>query len=226
MTTQKTGKWIAYYRVSTARQGASGLGLEAQQEAVRTYLNGGSWELVAEYTEVESGTKKGNSRPQLAKALAHAKREKATLVIAKWDRLGRNVAFVSNLLESGVEFCAVDNPHATRLTIHIMAAVAEEEARAISARTKAALAAAKKRGVALGTPDNLTPEAQAKGAEATKGKAIKAYAKISPLILNLRAEGNSLREIADHLNQIGEVTVTGLSFNASTVKRIIDRATS
>lgn len=226
MTTQKTGRWIAYYRVSTARQGASGLGLEAQQEAVRTYLNGGDWQLVAEYTEVESGTKKGNNRPQLAKALAHAKRIGATLVIAKWDRLGRNVAFVSNLLESGVDFVAVDNPHATRLTIHIMAAVAEEEARAISTRTKAALAAAKKRGVALGTPDNLTPEAQAKGAEATKGKAVEAYSKIAPLILSLRAKGYSLREIADHLNRIGEVTVTGLSFNASTVKRIIDRATT
>lgn len=103
-------KYIAYYRVSTQAQGASGLGLEAQKESVLRFLNGGDWELVAEYTDVESGTRKGNNRPELAKAIAHAKRAKATLLIAKLDRLARNVHFVSGLMESGVDFRCVDNP--------------------------------------------------------------------------------------------------------------------
>ena len=148
------GKFIAYHRVSTKGQGTSGLGLEAQQAALRQYLNGGNWELLASYTDIETGTKKGNNRPELKKAIAHANRKKAVLLIAKLDRLARNVAFVSNLMESSVEFIAVDNPSANRLTVHILAAVAEAEAEAISARTKAALAAAKERGVILGKPEN------------------------------------------------------------------------
>jgi DNA invertase Pin-like site-specific DNA recombinase len=143
-----TGKFVAYYRVSTQRQGRSGLGLEAQQTAVRDFLNGGDWRLVAEVTEVESG--KGSDRPKLAEALKLCRLHGATLVIAKLDRLARNVAFISNLMESGVEFHAVDFPQANRLTVHILAAVAEHEAKAISERTKAALAAAKRRGVKLG----------------------------------------------------------------------------
>src|SRR3954447_15475515 len=130
------GKWVAYYRVSTAKQGASGLGLEAQREAVAGYLNGGNWQLAAEFTEVESGRR--TDRPELAKALAACRRIGATLIIAKLDRLARNVAFVSNLMESGVEFVAVDFPTANRLTIHILAAVAEHEAAMTSTRTKAA----------------------------------------------------------------------------------------
>src|SRR5215211_2274243 len=142
------GKFVAYYRVSTAKQGASGLGLEAQQEAVRTYLNGGPWRLVAEVVEVESG--KRNDRPKLAEALRLCRLHGATLIIAKLDRRARNVAFISNLMESGVEFTAVDFPQANRLTVHILAAVAEHEAKAISTRTKDALAAAKARGKKLG----------------------------------------------------------------------------
>ena len=142
------GRYVAYYRVSTAKQGASGLGLEAQQEAVRTYLNGGNWQLVAELTEVESG--KRNDRPKLAEALRLCRTRKATLIIAKLDRLARNVNFISNLMEAKVEFTAVDFPTANRLTVHILAAVAEHEALMISARTKAALQAAKARGVVLG----------------------------------------------------------------------------
>jgi DNA invertase Pin-like site-specific DNA recombinase len=142
------GKFVAYYRVSTAKQGRSGLGLEAQQEAVRAYLNGGSWQLVAEVVEVESG--KRNDRSKLAEALRLCRLHGATLIIAKLDRLARNVAFISNLMESGVEFTAVDFPQANRLTVHILAAVAEHEAKAISTRTKDALAAAKARGVRLG----------------------------------------------------------------------------
>src|ERR687884_1412512 len=145
-----SGRWVAYYRVSTAKQGASGLGLEAQREAVAGYLNGGNWQLAAEFVEIESGRK--NDRPELAKALAMCRRIGATLIIAKLDRLARNVAFVSNLMESGVEFTAVDFPTANRLTIHILAAVAEPQREMISARTKAALAAAKARGTKLGNP--------------------------------------------------------------------------
>src|SRR4051812_8938522 len=120
------GKFIAYYRVSTDRQGKSGLGLEAQQEAVRSYLNGGNWQLVAELVEIESG--KRSDRPKLQEALKLCRLHGATLIIAKLDRLARNVAFVSNLMESGVDFVAVDFPQANRLTVHILAAVAEHEA--------------------------------------------------------------------------------------------------
>ena len=142
------GRFISYLRVSTVRQGASGLGLEAQREAVSRYLNGGHWQLVQEIVEVESG--KRNDRPAIAEALRLCRLHKATLVIAKLDRLARNVHFISSLMESGVDFTACDFPEANRLTVHILAAVAEHEASMISARTKAALKAAKARGVALG----------------------------------------------------------------------------
>src|SRR5207248_11540648 len=145
-----SGKFVAYYRVSTDRQGKSGLGLDAQREAVTSYLNGGSWQLVQEFVEVESG--KRADRPQLAAALAACRKHKAKLVIAKLDRLSRNLPFVATLMESGVEFVAVDNPHANKLTIHILAAVAQHEREMISERTKAALAAARARGTQLGNP--------------------------------------------------------------------------
>jgi len=140
--------YVPYYRVSTQRQGASGLGLEAQKFAVENFLNAHRGELLAEFTEVESGKRK--TRPQLEAALAMCKREKAILVIAKRDRLARNLHFISGLMESGVDFVAVDNPTANRLTVQILAAVAEDEARRISERTKAALARAKERGTELG----------------------------------------------------------------------------
>src|SRR5262249_21708907 len=130
------GKFVAYYRVSTDRQGQSGLGLEAQRSAVLAYLDGGSWTMFAEFTEVESG--KHADRPQLAAALVACKKHKAKLVIAKLDRLSRNLAFIATLMDSGVEFVAVDNPHANKLTVHILAAVAEHEREMISERTKAA----------------------------------------------------------------------------------------
>ncbi len=164
------GKLVPYYRVSTRRQGESGLGLEAQHSCVADYARQGQHEIVASYQEIETG--KRADRPQLAKALAHAKRAKATLVIAKLDRLARNVHFLSGLMESRVDFVCCDNPHANRLTLHILAAVAEDEARRISERTKAALAAYKARGGRLGTPGNLTRQAGRRGAEATRSRAL------------------------------------------------------
>src|SRR5215204_3064181 len=144
-----TGRYISYLRVSTDRQGKSGLGIEAQRKAVEDYLNGGSWSLAAEFIEIETGTRKGE-RPKLQEALAACRLYSAKLVIAKLDRLARNVNFISNLMESGVDFVAVDFPQANRLTVHILAAVAEHEAAMISQRTRAALAAAKARGKKLG----------------------------------------------------------------------------
>jgi DNA invertase Pin-like site-specific DNA recombinase len=144
----ENGKFVSYLRVSTARKGISGLGLWAQRAAAAGFLNGGDWTLVQEVLEVESG--KRNDRPALATALKLCRKHRATLVIAKLDRLARNVAFISNLMESGVEFVAVDMPQANRFVVHILAAVAEQEAEAISKRTKAALAAAKARGTKLG----------------------------------------------------------------------------
>jgi DNA invertase Pin-like site-specific DNA recombinase len=142
-------QFIAYCRVSTKQQGESGLGLEGQREAVRRYAAQTGGAILREYVEVESG--KRADRPQLLKALAHARRSRATLVVAKLDRLARNVAFLSAVMDSGADFVAVDNPNANRLTLHILAAVAEAEAKAISDRTKAALAAAKVRGTLLGS---------------------------------------------------------------------------
>src|SRR5215207_4627522 len=143
-----SGKFVSYLRVSTQEQGRSGLGLEAQRKAVADHLNGGRSELKAEFVEVESG--KRGDRPELAKAMAACRVHRATLVIAKLDRLSRNQAFLMSLRDAGVEFICADMPQANRMTIGIMAAVAEGEAEMISARTKAALAAAKARGKALG----------------------------------------------------------------------------
>ena len=150
-----TGKFVAYYRVSTERQGRSGLGLDAQKAAVKEYLDGGRWTLVKEFTEVESG--KNNDRPQLAKALHLCKVTGARLVIAKLDRLSRNAAFLLTLRDSGTRFVAADLPDATELTVGILAVVAQDEAKRISERTKAALQEAKKRGVKLGNPRGAKP---------------------------------------------------------------------
>lgn len=213
---------VAYYRVSTKKQGDSGLGLEAQVSAVAAHVAANGCDLIAAYTEVESGKK--NDRPELARAIAHAKRSKATLVIAKLDRLARNVAFVANLMESGVDFVACDNPHANRLTVHILAAVAEAEALAISARTKAALAAAKARGTKLGT-NNLTREGTLKGSAAgvaaIRAKKTAAYADLVPAVREMAAGGLSLRAIAARLNDDGHSTRSGKHWNAMQVSRVL-----
>lgn len=210
---------IAYYRVSTQRQGDSGLGLEAQQHAVQQYAASNKATVKASFTEIESGKK--NNRPELAKAIAEAKRLGARLCIAKLDRLGRNVHFVSGLMESGVDFFAVDNPNATRLTIHILAAVAEDEAVRISQRTKAALETAKRRGVQLGTPENLTDKARCKGTAANCEAAQRHTEAIKPLAESLRREGRTLRQIAAFLTERGFTTRTGASFSAMAVQRML-----
>jgi DNA invertase Pin-like site-specific DNA recombinase len=225
MATPHNGKFVAYYRVSTAKQGRSGLGLEEQQEAVRSYLNGGRWKLVAEFTEVESGKRK--DRPTLAAALAACRLHRAKLVIAKLDRLARNVAFTSALMESGVEFEAVDFPQANRLTIHILAAVAEHEAKAISDRTKAALAAAKARGVKLGGARTVTvaDDVRELGQKAIQERANARAADYAPAIAELRSAGaTSLRAIAAGLNDRGIPTPSGRGeWQAVQVQRVLAR---
>jgi DNA invertase Pin-like site-specific DNA recombinase len=145
------GKFISYLRVSTDKQGERGYGLDAQRRAVADYLNGGNWQLLDEYVEIESGKK--SDRPKLIEALAAAKRQRARLVIAKLDRLSRNVAFIATLMDGKVDFVCCDFPSANRLTLHILAAVAEHEREMISQRTRAGLQAAKQRGVKLGRED-------------------------------------------------------------------------
>jgi len=222
-----SGRYVAYYRVSTARQGRSGLGLEAQQAAVREYLNGGQWQLVEEVTEIESG--KRNDRSQLARALAACRVRNATLIIAKLDRLARNVAFIANLMEAGVDFVAADLPHANRLTVHVLAAIAEHEAAAISARTKAALARAKARGTRLGGDRGNLPAVARAGARAsaeTRRAAAAARADyLAAVVTDLRREGRiSLRSLADGLNERDIQAPRGGSWQAAQVARVLAKA--
>jgi DNA invertase Pin-like site-specific DNA recombinase len=221
------GKYVAYYRVSTAKQGASGLGLEAQQEAVRSYLNGGDWSLVSEVIEVESG--KRNDRPKLAEALRLCRTRKATLIIAKLDRLARNLNFISNLMEAKADFVAVDFPQANRLTVHILAAVAEHEALMISSRTKSALQAAKARGVKLGGDRagiiaSQSPKGVAASATIRAARSQKHAADIMATIREAQANGaTSLRQIADYLNIRSESAPRGGSWSAIQVSRVLAR---
>jgi len=214
---------IAYYRVSTVKQGASGLGLKAQRAAVQAFAAGRGLVLAQEFTEVETGTRKRH-RPELAAALAQSRRTGAVLLIAKLDRLARNVAFVSALMESGVRFVAVDMPEVDNLTIHVMAAMAEREAALISQRTKAALGAVKARGVVLGKPENLTHAAQVKGAAVQREAARAAERKAAGYVRLLRDSGISLARIATRLNAEGHTTRKGKSFTAMQVSRMLGRA--
>ena len=215
----------SYYRVSTARQGKSGLGLEAQRQAVQEHLNGGNWKLIAEFTEVESG--KRSDRPKLAEALKACRLRGAKLIIAKLDRLARNVAFISNLMESQVEFEAVDFPQANRLTIHIMAAIAEHEAKMISERTRAALVAAKARGKRLGGFRGRAGTATdcAKARQARTDSATARAADLAPVIEDIRAGGaQSLRSIAAELNGRGISAPRGGEWSAAQVRAVIAKA--
>jgi len=224
-------RYVGYLRVSTARQGQSGLGLEAQRQAVLDHVNGHGV-LLAEYVEVESG-KRHENRPQLEAALAHAKATGATLIVAKLDRLARNVAFISALMESGADFVAADMPMANRLTVHVLAAVAEHEREAISTRTKAALQAAKARGVKLGNGGRSVaalyrvgvgnPGWQP-GADGMRAKADQHAAKVLPIIDALRAEGiTGLKAIARELTARGVLTARGGQWNATRVRELLKR---
>lgn len=223
------GRFISYIRVSTQKQGMNGLGMDAQRKTIETFLNGGNWKLIAEYAEVESAKK--SDRPELKKALEHCKRTKSTLVIAKLDRLSRSVAFLSNLMESGVEFIAVDMPFANKLTVHIMASMAEHEREMISKRTKDALAAAKARGVKLGNPRGLPEDATKKGVpislERRAAKADVYCQTMYPIIKGLLDEGLSLNAIAKRMMEKKELTPrSGSKWSATTVKQILKRVGS
>ena len=243
-STKAEERFIAYLRVSTAKQGASGLGLDAQRNAVMAFLNGGRWSLIAELVEVESG--KRDDRPKLAEALTLCRIHNATLVIAKLDRLSRDAAFLMNLQKAGVRFVAADMPEANEMVVGIMAVVAQAERKMISARTKAALAV-KREWYAKATPEmlaaaakdgkkatrlggtkwgHLAGEAADKGRQAgirtrqegARGRA----ADLAPTIADIRAKGaTSLREIARGLNERSIPTARGGTWSAVQVQRVL-----
>jgi DNA invertase Pin-like site-specific DNA recombinase len=211
--------FIAYYRVSTDKQGQSQLGLEAQREAVARLAQRGI--ILAEYTEIESG-KRHQNRPQLAAAIEATKKQRATLLIAKLDRLARNVHFISGLMESDIDFVAADMPQANRLTVHIMAAFAEHEARAISERTKAALAALKARGVKLGNPKWKKYLAKARAVQlAQRPRPTEA---VLHMMHRHRLECGSYRAIAERLNELGVKTPKGFRWYGGTVRNAMKRS--
>lgn len=219
-------RYVAYYRVSTQRQGRSGLGLEAQRQAVSEFLSGNGAKVVAEFTEVESG--KRDDRPKLAKALTACRLHGATLVIAKLDRLSRDAAFLLNLQKASVRFVAADMPEANEMVVGIMAVVAQAERKMISERTKAALAAAKKRGVKLGNP-NLTNKARRQGnAASAHAKVLRATQRatdVAPTIRELMAAGaTSLRQVAAGLNALDVPSPQGGQWHASSVRNALRRA--
>lgn len=232
-----TGDFVAYYRVSTARQGQSGHGLEAQRRAVTDYLNGGNWRLVGEFTEVESG--KQCNRPELAKALSLARVMGARLVVAKLDRLARNAAFLFNLRDAGVAFVAADMPDANEMTVGIMAVIAEGEAKAISKRTKDALRAAKARGAVLGgwRGKSIPTDATRHSATASRrNKAVSRAMDLAGVITSVRDHlmatadrGQApvtAQQIARELTNRGIPTPsgTGTTWQAVQVNRVLARA--
>lgn len=211
---------VAYYRVSTTKQGQSGLGLEAQRHAVTVFTRGRGLEVIQEMVEIETGTAK-RDRPQLRAALELARKNGAVLVIAKLDRLARNVAFISSLMEARTPFVACDMPDATELTVHIMAALAEHEARLIGTRTRDALAAAKARGVKLGSPRPITEACREAGRATVSRKAQSAYASLSGYIRLMRQTGMSYRAIAERLNAEGHRSRQGKPWNHAQVGRVL-----
>jgi DNA invertase Pin-like site-specific DNA recombinase len=220
-----TGKFVAYYRVSTDRQGQSGLGLEAQRQLVTTFLNGGRWSLIGEFTEIESGTRKRlKERPMMAAALDLARKQKATLVVAKLDRLARDVQFISTLLNGKVPFLCADMPEADKTFLQMMAVFAEYEAKRISDRTTQALAALKRQGKQLGSP---TPEVgSAEGVKVIKAKADAYAERVGPQVRDIikRSGATTLREIADVLTARSIETPRGnTQWYASQVSNLLKR---
>lgn len=218
---------VTYFRVSTEKQGRSGLGLEAQRAAVASYCGNRGCDVVGEFVEVESG--KNDNRPELTKALHLAKVTGATLVVATIDRLSRKLAFIVALQDSGARFILVDMPEANELTVHLMAAMAQAERKAISKRTKDALAAAKARGVKLGNPNGAAAirragKGNAASLEAIKQGADRHAADLAPIVADIRAAGHTtLRTIAAELNNRGIVTRRGGSWHAATVRDLLAR---
>jgi DNA invertase Pin-like site-specific DNA recombinase len=212
-------KFVAYYRVSTKRQGNSGLGLEAQQHAVMRHVDSSNGKLVKSFQEVESGRK--DDRPQLKAALETAKKNKATVIIAKLDRLGRRASYILRLIdESGVDFHICDMPNADKLTITILAAVAERESEAISKRTSDAIQAKKRRGEPVGSND--WKSVQAKGIEVIKADKMRRASYAMKVIAELReAHVTTLLEMANCLNRRGIPTARNGKWTATAVKRVI-----
>jgi DNA invertase Pin-like site-specific DNA recombinase len=212
-------KYIAYYRVSTQKQGKSGLGMQAQKNIVAQFAKG-KGKIIAHFTEVESGKKR--NRVELEKAIDLAKEKSATLLIAKLDRLARDVEFIFKLKNSGINFVCADMPEMNTLTIGIFAVMAQHEREMISKRTKEALAAKKKQGYKLGSPKNLTKEARLKGVERIKelAKNNKVNKQAFAVIKGLREQGKSYQAIAEELNNCGMSTTEGKKYFAISVSRI------
>jgi DNA invertase Pin-like site-specific DNA recombinase len=220
--TPRARHFVTYIRVSTQRQGRSGLGLDAQRAAVQAYLEGNHGLELASFTEVESG--KVNERPQLAAALRRCRQTRATLLVAKLDRLSRNAAFLLNLRDSGVRFVAADLPDMNETVVGILAVIAQHERQAISDRTRAALAAAKRRGVRLGNP-HLSAGTKATAKVATHAAQMVAKSRAEELrqdVMEARAQGcTSLRQLADYLNGLGVQTPRGGTWAAASVSRLL-----
>ena len=218
------GRYVAYYRVSTDRQGRSGLGLDAQKASVQQFLNGTGIVLRAEFTEVQSG--RDNTRPQLTEALKLCKLTNSTLLIAELDRLSRNVAFLAALQQSNTKFVACDLPEANELVIHILAAVAQAERKAISERTKSALSAARARGVRLGNPHLRagTRESALFASRVRSRQVTERAHELQEVIEDAEKQGScTLRQLADHLNGLGITTSTGGKWHANSVRRVVQR---
>lgn len=212
--------FVSYLRVSTERQGVSGLGIDAQRSAIRRYMELCGGEVLAELVEVESG--KRSDRPVLEEAVALCRRKKATLLVAKLDRLSRTVSFISRLIDTGIDFIAVDNPHANKLMIHVMSAFAEHERDLISVRTRSALEAAKARGVKLGNPRIASAREQAR--VAIQSAADDYCANVAPIIAQIRQSGvGSLQGLADALAARGIATARGGKWHPATVKNVEKR---
>jgi DNA invertase Pin-like site-specific DNA recombinase len=215
-------KYVAYYRVSTRRQGESGLGLEAQKSAVNNFVKGKGL-LIDEFIEIESGRK--SQRPELLKALDVCKRNNYTLIISKLDRLSRSLTFISSLMDSCVKFVACDFPEANHLTLSILASLAQYEAIAISTRTKESLRVLKEKGIKLGTPSNLTPEARLKGLKQRINNSLNhpANRQARELINLYRQNGLTFKRIAAKLNEAGYRTRRGCLFFPETVRLLFGK---
>ena len=215
-------KYIAYYRVSTQKQGISGLGLDAQRTDVNRFISRGG-ELVAEYQDIESGKK--NNRPSLINAINEAKKQGATLLIAKLDRLSRNASFILTLRDSRVDFVCCDMPDANSLTIGIMAILAQDERERTSLRTKAALAELKRKGKKLGTPENLTEQARTNSLQVRQQNAMENEnnRQAGALIVSFRKEGKSFYQITKELNNLGFKTRTGKIFQQNQIQILYNR---